>query len=131
VSVLCGTGVTFPIHLWYCTLRQTEHQLNLLIKTRVNPIRSKCIFIHGEHNPNANPFAPLGSVVKMRAVPSKKKTWEYQTKTGGYQWNSWKHYTCHTILIMATISVRSGNSCSSNTSTSPRYLSHYLTLIYK
>ena len=44
VSVLCGTAVDFPMHLWCRLLRQAEHQLNMLRKSRVEQIgqATKC-----------------------------------------------------------------------------------------
>ena len=70
VSVLCGADTKFPMQRWCQILRQAEHQLNLLQKSRVDPSKSRY----------ATPFAPLGCVVEMHVVPSKRKTWEAHIK---------------------------------------------------
>ena len=36
ISVLCGTDDSFPVKLWCQILRQAEHQLDLLRKSRVD-----------------------------------------------------------------------------------------------
>ena len=38
ISVLCGTDITFPMQLWCQILRQAEHQLSMLRKSRVTPL---------------------------------------------------------------------------------------------
>ena len=60
VAVLCGTAAKFPMQLWCHILRQAEHQLNLLRKSRVTPAVSCFAAMYGQHDYNTNPFAPLG-----------------------------------------------------------------------
>ena len=124
VSVLCGTDVKFPMGLWCRILRQAEHQLNLLRKSRVDPSKSSFAVMNGEHDHNANPFAPLGCKVEMHVVPGKRKTWESHTKTGYYIGNSWEHYRCHEIWIVDTRSARVGQTVFSSINTSPNQQSH-------
>ena len=50
VSVLCGTDAKFPMQLWCRILRQAEHQLNLLRKSRVDPSMSTYEALYGKHN---------------------------------------------------------------------------------
>ena len=64
ISVLCGTDVTFPMQLWCHILRQAEHQLNLLHKSRVDPSISAFEALHGKHDYNANPLYPLVKLSK-------------------------------------------------------------------
>jgi hypothetical protein len=56
VAVLCGTSENFPMQLWCRILRQAEHQLNLLRRSRVGPTQSSFKCLHGTHNYNANPL---------------------------------------------------------------------------
>jgi len=73
IAVLCGTDNKFPIKLWCQILRQAEHQLNLLRKSRVDPSKPSFEVMNGKHDYNVNPFAPLGCAVEIHVVPSKKK----------------------------------------------------------
>jgi hypothetical protein len=47
ISILCGTDITFPLHLWCHLLRQSEHTLIMLRQARITPT----VFA----------YAPLGS----------------------------------------------------------------------
>jgi hypothetical protein len=40
ISILCGTDITFPLHLWCCLLRQSKHTLNMLRRARITPTLS-------------------------------------------------------------------------------------------
>ena len=102
VLVLCGAPVNFPMGLWCCILKQAEHQLNLLRKSRVNAEKSSFEVLYGKHDYNATPFAILGSAVEAHAMPNKRKTFEAHTKAGFYLGNSWEHYRCHEIWIADT-----------------------------
>ena len=82
ISVLCGTDVSFPMQLWCQILRQAEHQLNLLRKSRVDPSKSAFEILNGKHDYNAHLFASLGSAVELHVMPSKRKTWGEHTNRG-------------------------------------------------
>ena len=110
MAVLCGMDAKFPMQLWCRILRQAEHQLNLLLKSRVVPNISAFACLYGQHVYNANPFAPLGTAVEMHVTPANRKTYEAHTKTGFYVGNSWEHYRCHEIWIADTRSVRVGET---------------------
>jgi len=110
ISVLCGTDVTFPMQLWCQILRQAEHQLNLLRKSRVDPSMSSFQALHGKHDYNTNPFAPIGQAVEMHVVPSKRKTWGEHTTPGFYLGNSWDHYRCHVVWVKNTRNTRIGQT---------------------
>ncbi len=59
VSILCGTDKTFPLYLWDLLLQQAEHTLNLLRPSHTTPTVSAFCHLWGQHDFNANPFAPL------------------------------------------------------------------------
>ena len=102
ISVLCGTNVSFPMQLRCQILRHAEHQLNLLRKSRVDPSKSAFEILHGKHDYNAHPFAPLRSAVELHVMPSKRKTWEEHTKSGFYLGTAWEHYRCHVVWVRDT-----------------------------
>ena len=110
VAVLCRTNAKFPLQLWCRILRQAEHQLNLLRKSRVVPNISAFACLYGQHDYNTNPFAPRGTAVEMHVTPANRKTYETHTKTGFYVGNSWEHYRYHKIWIADTRSVRVGET---------------------
>ena len=99
ISVLCGTDVSFPMQLWCQILRQAEHQLNLLRKSRVDPSKSAFEILYGKHDYNAHLFAPLGSAVELHVTPNKQKTWEEHTTSGFYLGIAWEHYRCHVVCV--------------------------------
>ena len=66
--------------------------------------------MYGQHNYNANPFAPLGCEIEMHMMPAQRRTFEEHTKTGYYLGNSWEHYRCHEVWINDTRSVRVGQT---------------------
>ena len=66
ISVLCGTDVSFPMQLWCQILRQAEHQLNLLRKSRMDPSKSAFEILYGKQDYNAHPFAPLRSALNCK-----------------------------------------------------------------
>ena len=110
ISVLCGTDVSFPMQLWCQILRQAEHQLNLLRKSRVDPSKSAFEILYGKHDYNAHPFAPLGSAVELHVTPNKRKTWGEHTTAGFYLGTAWEHYRCHVIWVKNTKSTRIGQT---------------------
>ena len=102
VAVLCGTAEHFPMRLWCRLLRPAEHQLNLLRKSRVVPSVSAFAHLYGQHDYDANPWAPLGTAVEMHIMPAQRRTFAAHTKSGFYIGNSEKHYRCHQVWLPET-----------------------------
>ena len=115
VSVLCGKDKNFPLQLWYQILPHTEHQLNLLQKSRVVPTISAFVHMYRQHDYDAHPFAPLGCEIEMHIMPIGRKTWESHTKIGYYLGTSWENYRCHKVWIQETKSKRVGQTVFLNT----------------
>ena len=68
VPVLCATAEDFPMKLWCRLIRQAKQQLNMLRTSNVTPTISSFAHLHGQHNYDANPFAPLGAAVEMHVM---------------------------------------------------------------
>ena len=102
ISILCGTDKDFPLHLWCRLLPQAEHTLNMLRSARVAPNVSAYAYLWGQHDFNANPFAPLGCKVEAHIKPSVRETWAAHTASGYYIGNAWEHYRCHEVCITNT-----------------------------
>ena len=84
IAVLCGTDDSFPLQLWCQILRQAEHQLNMLRKSRINPSISAFEQMYGPHDYDTHPFAILGCAVELHVMPGNRRSWESHTKTGFY-----------------------------------------------
>ena len=110
IAVLCGADESFPLQLWCMILRQAEHQLNLLRKSRRNPAISAFEEMYGPHDYNAHPFGILGCAVELHVMPDNRKSWETHTKTGFYVGTSWEHYRCHQVWVQDTKSTRVGQT---------------------
>ena len=92
ISILCGADKDFPLHLWDCLLPQAEHTLNMLRQAKVTPTVSAFAYLWGQHNYNANPFAPLGCKVEAHITPGTREMWAAHTASGYYIGNAWEHY---------------------------------------
>ena len=106
VGVMCGTDPKFPMQLWWRILRQVEHQLNMIRKSRVAPNVSAFTHLYGQHNYDENFSTPLGTAVKMYVMPEKQRGFDSHTKSGFYLGTSWGYYCCHKVWIPQTKSVR-------------------------
>jgi len=88
ISILCGTDKNVPLHLWCRLLPQAEHTLNMLQSARAAPNVSAYAYLWGQHDFNANPFAPLGCKVEAHIKPSVCETWAAHTASGYYIGNA-------------------------------------------
>ncbi len=68
----------------------------------MTPTVSAYVYLWGEHDYNANPFAPLGCKVEAHVTPGTCETWAPHTASGFYIGNAWEHYRCHEIYICNT-----------------------------
>jgi hypothetical protein len=87
VAILCGADPSFPLSLGNLLLRQAEHTLNMLRPSRMTPMVSAYMYLWGQHNYNANPFAPLGCKVESHLVPGIRETWAPHTASRYYVGN--------------------------------------------
>jgi hypothetical protein len=102
IAILCGADKEFPLTLWDLPLPQAKATLNMLRPSRVTPTVSAYPYAWGQHDYNANPFAPLGCKVEAHLVPSICETWAPHTASGYYVGNSPEHYRCHKVFINNT-----------------------------
>jgi hypothetical protein len=105
ISILCGCDRSFPLYLWDRLLPQAEHTLNMLRPARMTPTVSAYAYLWGQHDYNANPFAPLGCKVQAHVTPGVRETWVPHTASGYYVGNAWEHYRCHEVYISDTKSI--------------------------
>jgi hypothetical protein len=69
------------------------------------PSVSAYTYLWGQHNYNANPFAPLGCKVEAHITPGVRETWAPHTASGYYVGNAREHYCCNEIYISNTKSI--------------------------
>ena len=74
----------------------------MLCSSNVTPTTSSVTHLHGQHNYDANPFAPLGAAVELHIMPALPPTWGKHTKSGFYIGTSWEYYRCHKIWLPET-----------------------------
>ena len=116
ISILCGTSKNFLMQLWDRLVPQAEATLNMLRPARVAPNVSAHAYMHGQHNFNAHPLAPLGMEVEMHLKPDARDTWQEHLASGFNVGTSFEHYRCYEVWIKETRSIRIGNTVFSNTS---------------
>ena len=97
VSILCGVDEKSPMSLWDKLMPQAEMTLNLLRQSRLVPNVSAYAHMHGIHDYNGHPLAPMGCAVKMHVMPSVRDTWESHTVSGYYLGVYKEHYRCHKV----------------------------------
>ena len=102
ISIICGADKSFPLHLWCQLLPQAEHTLNMPCPSRMTPTVSAYAYLWGQHDNNANPYAPLGCKVEAYLYPGIRETWAPHTASGYYLGNSKEHYRCHQVYISGT-----------------------------
>ncbi len=103
---MCGTDKDFPLYLWCDLLPQVEHTLNLLRPSGKLPTVSAYAYLHGQHNYDRHPFAPLGCKVEAHVMPSNRDTWAKHTVSGYYVGCSHEHYRCHKVYVTSTRHIR-------------------------
>ena len=68
----------------------------------MTPLVSAYTYLWGQHEYNANPFAPLDCKVEAYLYPGIQETWAPHTVSGYYLGNLQEHSKCHKIYICDT-----------------------------
>ncbi|KAL7551824.1 hypothetical protein ACHAWF_015016 [Thalassiosira exigua] len=92
IGVLSGVPSTFPLAIWDDLLPQIDMQVNLLRFSNVAPNVCSWTVLHGPHDFNRHPLAPLGSELHMHVPPDKRKSWGVKSRRGHYVGTSLEHY---------------------------------------
>ena len=78
----------------------------MLRSSNVTPTTPSFAHLHGQHNYDVDPFAPLGAAVEMHVMPVSRPTWGEHTKYGFYIGTSLDHYRCRSIWLPESEGVR-------------------------
>ena len=92
IGVFSGMDAKCPLYLWDLMLPQIDMQINMLRQSNVTPKVSAHAHLHGQHDFNRQPLAPLGIEVHTYVPPDKRKTWSVKSKKGYYIGTSFEHY---------------------------------------
>jgi hypothetical protein len=92
----------------------------MLSPSRMTPTVSAYTYLWGQHDYNANPYAPLGCKVEAHVVPSIRETWAPHTTSGYFIGNSPDPYCSHEVYITDT--------CHTRTCSTVLFRHKYLTL---
>ena len=84
--------------------------LNMLRPSRTTPNVSAYAHLHGQHDYNAQPIAPLGMQCEMHVMPDARETFAPHSVSGYNVGTSFKHYRCYEIYVKQTRSTRIGNT---------------------
>ena len=92
IGVFSGMDSKCPLFLWDLMLGQIDMQVNMLRQSNSTPNISAEAHLHGQHDFNRHPLAPLGIEVHSYIPPDKRKTWGIKSKKGYYIGTSREHY---------------------------------------
>ena len=93
------------MHLWDRLLPQTEMTLNMLQVTNTTPYVSAHAYMHGQHDYNYMPLAPLGCHAMTHNKPDTRTSWAQRASEGIYGGTSAEHYQCFKIWMKDTKSI--------------------------
>ena len=96
------------MHLWDKLLPQAERTLNMLRPARVAPNISAYAYMHGQHDFNAHPLAPMGMETEIHLKPTARDTWEEHSASGWNLGTSMEHYRCYEVYVDKTLGIRVG-----------------------
>ena len=92
IGVFSGMDSKCPLFLWDLMLEQIDMQVNMLRQSNAAPKISAHAHMHGQHDFNRQPLAPLGIEVHSYIPPDKRRTWSIKSKKGYYIGTSRQHY---------------------------------------
>ena len=81
-------------------------QVNLQRQSNITPKISAHTHLHGQHDFNRHPLAPLGVWVHVYISPTKRKTWSVKTHKGYYVGTSTDHYHYYKAWIPQTAAIQ-------------------------
>ena len=89
---------------------QTEMTLNMLRPSRLVSNVSAYAHLHGQHDYNTHPLAPLGCAVEVHVVPDVRETFAPHLVSGYHLGTLLEPYMCYKIWVKKTRSEQIGNT---------------------
>ena len=82
----------FPQRAWHHSLYQIVMTLNMLRPSRLNPDISAYMQVHGNHNFNKQPLAPVGCKIIIHNRTNDRPSWSDHGSRGFYVRPAMKHF---------------------------------------
>ena len=90
---------TITNFLWDQLLEQAELTLNLMRKSKADPIKLSQEYLHGStFNYDTTPIGPLGIPVIIHNKPIRRKSWDYIRRNSFSAGVSLNHYYCQQAI---------------------------------
>ena len=106
VGVFSGMSDKCPLTIWDLLLPQIDMQVNLLRQANTAPKVSAWAYMHGQHDFNRHPLAPLGIEAHIYIPPDKRRTWGVKSHKGFYIGTSFEHYRYYKAYCTSTKAVQ-------------------------
>lgn len=106
VANATGCDQNFPMREWPKLLPQIELTLNMLRPSNIRPTVSAHMYVHGIHDYNKMPLAPLGCATQCFVGPSQRRSFGAHSMDSWYIGTSKEHYRCHNVIVKETRAVR-------------------------
>jgi hypothetical protein len=106
IAGLCSVDPNFPLKLWYRLLPQATITLNLLRKSRINPLVSAYAQLNGHFDFNRTPLAPPGTRVIAHEKPDQRASWDPDGVDGYNLGPALDHYRCYQVSVTKTKGTR-------------------------
>ena len=110
ILVICGVDKNCPIHIWDRFVPQIEMGLNMLRPSKLVPMISSLAHLHGQHDYNAHPLAPVGCPVEMHVQTEIRKSFGAHSVAGFHVGTSLKHYRGKKVNVGETNSKHVGDT---------------------
>jgi hypothetical protein len=106
IANIMGCDETFPMREWHKLLPQIELTMNMLRASNVRPNISAQNYVHGIHDYNKMPLAPLGCKTQCYAGPDQRASFGAHSMDSWYIGTSPNHYRCHSVFMKETKATR-------------------------
>eukprot|EP00956_Cyclotella_meneghiniana_P010727 scaffold15031_cov47-Cyclotella_meneghiniana.AAC.1 len=102
IANITGCDEHFPMREWPKLLPQIELTLNMLRASNVRPTVSAHMYVHGVHDYNKMPLAPLGCATQCFVGPNQRRSFGAHSMDSWYIGTSSEHYRCHKVIVKET-----------------------------
>ena len=102
IANILGCDPTFPMREWHRLMPHIEMTLNMLRASNVRPMISAHSYVHGIHDYNKMPLAPIGCATQCFASPNQRKSFGAHSIDSWYIGTSPDHYRSNIVLVDET-----------------------------
>jgi hypothetical protein len=102
IANLIGCDESYPAREWHRLLPQIELTLNMLRPANVRPSVLAYMYMHGNHNYNKTPLAPLGCKAQCFVGPDNRTSFGEHSIDSWYIGTSTEHYRSHRVFVKET-----------------------------